>query len=128
MRKLIISVALILILCLSSCGTRTTYEKTISSLKNAEFDQVSYYNEAQINEISEKLPNMNINISGKIKNIVHFTEIGISNGNWIYVYNFELEEDAGVFMEKYASNWENSRQEGTVVIYGKSSLINSIDL
>ncbi|MBQ2810511.1 MAG: hypothetical protein IJF11_06420 [Clostridia bacterium] len=128
MRKLIISVALILILCLSSCGTRTTYEKAISSLKNAEFDQVSYYNEAQINEISEKLPNMNINISGKIKNIVHFTEIGISNGNWIYVYNFELEEDAGVFMEKYASNWENSRQEGTVVIYGKSSLINSIDL
>lgn len=128
MRKLIISVALILILCLSSCGTRTTYEKAISSLKNAEFDQVSYYNEAQINEISEKLPNMNINISGKIKNIVHFTEIGVSNGNWIYVYNFELEEDAGVFMEKYASNWENSRQEGTVVIYGKSSLINSIDL
>ncbi|MBQ8145485.1 MAG: hypothetical protein IJZ04_05220 [Clostridia bacterium] len=130
MKKAILSIILILVVCISvtACGSKTIYEKVISSLEDEKFDQVSHYSEAQVNEIAEKLPNIGIQMEGKIKNIAHFTEIGVSNGEWIYVYDFELEQDAIEFLEKYASNWENSRQEGTVVIYGKSSLIENIDI
>lgn len=130
MKKAILSIILILVVCISvtACGSKTIYEKVISSLEDEKFDQVSHYSEAQVNEIAEKLPNIGIQMEGKIKNIAHFTEIGVSNGEWIYVYDFELEQDAVEFLEKYASNWENSRQEGTVVIYGKSSLIENIDI
>jgi len=125
-RLLLFILPVIFIACFIACSkpNKETYQIVIEQLEEYEWSKISSYSNEEIEQIEKNINNAGIKISGGVKGITHFfTPSGASNveNTWVYVYDFENEDDAKLFKEQYANSWGNARIKGTVVIYGSAA-------
>ena len=118
---------LFIIISLFSCRNKSEYDKIVSQLKDGGYDITSFYDEDMIASVVENASATGLIFEGKITNIAHFAKSAYVT-EWVYVYEFEKEDDAKLFYEDYAKNWDYARRSGTAVVYGASRFINNLDI
>ena len=121
---LIIALSIIL---LASCA-KNTFDNVTSQLDKYSFKRADY-DEAQIADIEKSCPSFGITLEGKITKISHYittTESG--RILYIYVYEFEKDNDALSFYEIYASKSDYSKLKSNVIVFGNSTAINNLSI
>ena len=131
MKKLILILTLVLsIFCLFSCGgdeNEGDVNETVDHYKSAceQLDKSSMggteYTESQIDEFEKRFTKMNL--SGGFTKVKHYR----SMTEYAYVIEFENAEDAKIFAERVASPKYNVKAYDSVVVYGESERIDSLE-
>lgn len=123
MKKILaLFIVVIMALSLASCGS--AYKKTVNWLYEDFPSRAGMeYNELQISAAKENI-SKNIALNGDILNIAHFPEADKNDViTFVYLYEFDLEEDAKLFYDTYAKHWKYAQIDGTVVIYGTHEIL-----
>ena len=131
MKKLILILTLALsIFCVFSCGGNEGGEdvpEVVDHYKSAceQLDKSSMggteYTESQIDEFEKRFAKMNL--TGGFTKVKHYR----STEEYAYVIEFENAEDAKVFAERVASPKYNVKAYDSVVVYGESERIDSLE-
>lgn len=111
-----------LLLCLFSCG-ESTFDSIIEQLDTKAWLSSSVYDGRQIAEIEESIKKAGINLDADVKNIAHYIKADYPQNTFVYVYEFELTEDAQKFKEQYADNWGSARIKDNAVVYGTATTV-----
>ncbi|MBE6674924.1 MAG: hypothetical protein E7596_07435 [Ruminococcaceae bacterium] len=119
-RLFAILLATTLLLCLFSCG-ESTFDSVASQLDSKAWLSSSVYESWQIDEVEESIRRAGIEINGEVENIAHYIKADYPQNTFVYVYEFELSDDAQKFKEQYADNWSSAKIKDNVVIYGTAT-------
>ncbi len=116
-KSFLILLATILLFCLISCGS-DVFDNVVSQLDELSWYSSMVYSKAEISQIEESIVKAGIELTGEVKGIAHYVKASYPQNTWVYVYEFENEEDANKFKSQYADNWGNARIKENVVVYG----------
>ena len=119
-RLFAILLATALMLCLISCGS-DAFDDIVSQLDELSWYSSMLYTKAEISQVEESISQAGIELTGEVKGVAHYVKASYPKNTWVYVYEFENEEDAITFKEQYAINWGNARIKENVVIYGTAA-------
>ena len=130
MKKIVlILTSVLLILCIFSCGDRTSegdasetvdyYESACEQLDKSSMGGTEY-SDAQIDEFEKRFTKMNL--EGGFTKVTHYR----STSEYAYVIEFENSADAKAFAERVASPKYNVKAYETVVVYGESDRIDAL--
>lgn len=108
-------------LCLFSCGNNT-FDTFVEELE-AENTWLSHtvYTSEQTEQIQSDIVKAGIEIKGEVKSVAHFIKASYPKNTFVYVYEFELTEDAVLFKKAYADSFGNAKIKDNVVVYGTES-------
>ncbi len=126
-RTLSIFLMVLSIILLVSCA-KSPFDSVTSQLDKYSFTR-SDYDDSQIADIEKSCPAFGISLEGKITKISHF--ITNTEGGrivYVYVYEFELSVDALSFYDIYASKSDYSKAKENVIVFGNSTVIDSLDI
>ena len=113
------------VLSLASCGD--AYNNAISQLYE-EVPSGYIYTAEQIDALMET-HDAHGHFKGKVLSVADFSTIGEGGiPLYIYVYKFELEEDAKYWYDNGCIGWTYAVLEDNVVVYGSNKIIYDLEL
>ena len=135
----VISLFLILCSCFISCsnqsGTKSNkvYESFVKQLEGFNLNVEQYDNE-KINSIENDIKQIGIEINGGLTNVLRYSkeEEEFDNITYVYIYEFELENDAYKFNKEYPSNFNPNEfysiNKSNIVVFGNTEDVLKLEI